>query len=176
MASKAKRYQCCNSAYRLRYWNNILKILIFLLNLIQLQQCLPFTVLKRTAKRTFSVRFILLQQCLPFTVLKRWRAISSRSSLFQLQQCLPFTVLKRVCLLVPDMKTLRCNSAYRLRYWNGPHLPNSIIFNLRCNSTYRLQYWNKHGLGFQGLNIFKVAKSLTVCDMYGILIESLVLV
>lgn len=33
-----------------------------------------------------------------------------------------------------------------------------------------------YGLGFQGLNIFKVAKALTVCGMYGILIESLVLV
>ena len=140
----------CNSAYRLRYWN--------------------------VNKHIFDFRrWFVLQQCLPFTVLKLDNIISMTNGM-QLQQCLPFTVLKRVCLLVPDMKTLRCNSAYRLRYWNGPHLPNSIIFNLRCNSTYRLQYWNKHGLGFQGLNIFKVAKSLTVCDMYGILIESLVLV
>ena len=38
---------------------------------------------------------------------------------------------------------LRCNSTYRLRYWN---CVKAITFNTSCsagcNSTYRLRYWN----------------------------------
>ena len=37
---------------------------------VGLQQCLPFTVLKRTIAMQSLFKSILLQQCLPFTVLK----------------------------------------------------------------------------------------------------------
>ena len=39
-----------------------------------LQQCLPFTVLKRTIYNFAVLSIIALQQCLPFTVLKLQRA------------------------------------------------------------------------------------------------------
>ena len=39
--------------------------------LVQLQQCLPFTVLKLVKDiESFGIKIIALQQCLPFTVLK----------------------------------------------------------------------------------------------------------
>ena len=36
----------------------------------------------------------------------------------RLQQCLPFTVLKRLIYVNFIWVYIRCNSAYRLRYWN----------------------------------------------------------
>ena len=60
----------------------------------------------------------LLQQCLPFTVLKRNDFHNRAKSKSMLQQCLPFTVLKRVISLETPPARLSCNSAYRLRYWN----------------------------------------------------------
>ena len=85
---------------------------------------------------------MLLQQCLPFTVLKRTRIVHKISSrIWKLQQCLPFTVLKQIMstfneavyivatvLTVYGIETsplgavishqtqASCNSAYRLRY------------------------------------------------------------
>ena len=35
-----------------------------------------------------------------------------------------------------------CNSAYRLRYWNGPTSMLPLMVALLFNSTYRLRYWN----------------------------------
>ena len=58
----------------------------------------------------------LLQQCLPFTVLKRNDFHNRAKSKSTLQQCLPFTVLKRVISLETPPARLSCNSAYRLRY------------------------------------------------------------
>ena len=59
----------CNSAYRLRYWNAILKWNTLSIS-VGLQQCLSFTVLKLTAKPVVVMPYYTLQQCLPFTVLK----------------------------------------------------------------------------------------------------------
>ena len=63
----------------------------------RLQQCLPFTVLKRTHYITsFIITVSKLQQCLPFTVLKQEQMLFQDVLLYvKLQQCLPFTVLKR---------------------------------------------------------------------------------
>ena len=86
----------------------------------QLQQCLPFTVLKQangvpqkpkgqkvaTVLTVYGIETmnmpttdtldnsILLQQCLPFTVLKLDRVRNDAIKKASLQQCLPFTVLK----------------------------------------------------------------------------------
>ena len=112
---------CCNSAYRLRYWNRSDCFLHdFLVR--ELQQCLPFTVLKR-ANLIVSIKetFCRLQQCLPFTVLKRIRLSPNfhDGSISMLQQCLLFTVLKHplICICI-RIFIIGCNSAYRLRYWN----------------------------------------------------------
>ena len=134
----------CNSTYRLRYWNyywdNFNNTII-----IELQQHLPFTVLKRDDFSCLDVNYVTLQQHLPFTVLK----------------------LKNILLLIISMN-FSCNSTYRLRYWNNLILPvmnttinyvataltvygietklqnqeNLLIYLVRCNSTYRLRYWN----------------------------------
>ena len=40
-----------------------------------------------------------------------------------------------------DGQMFRCNSAYRLRYWNFNSL-EIIITLVSCNSAYRLRYWN----------------------------------
>ena len=107
-----------------------------------------------------------LQQCLPFTVLKQSLFLPYQIAFLELQQCLPFTVLKRIILL-SRIQEFRCNSAYRLRYWNlrfskniksGPtklqqclpftvlkpntHLSPLSWFRHSCNSAYRLRYWN----------------------------------
>ena len=135
-----------------------------------------------------------LQQCLPFTVLKpNGTNIDGLTELWKLQQCLPFTVLKPITnfndavYTTPGVATVltvygietcfvnilhhyqlrkRCNSAYRLRYWNIFRPPffvskNSLqqclpftvlklaeiirkpfLVSTSCNSTYRLRYWN----------------------------------
>ena len=110
----------CNSTYRLRYWNFFwfYEICFWC---IQLQQYLPFTVLKPQIYKKIIVNNPLetLQQYLPFTVLKRFRS----------------------CIFIIIINS--CNSTYRLRYWN--YLP--LFFPLcswkeSCNSTYRLRYWN----------------------------------
>ena len=36
----------------------------------------------------------------------------------------------------------RCNSTYRLRYWNMPLINSNLVSPASCNSTYRLRYWN----------------------------------
>ena len=109
-----------------------------------LQQCLPFTVLKRSGRfisvavykgcnSAYRLRYwncewydwpsilssLPLQQCLPFTVLKRIIPPGHPVFWVVLQQCLPFTVLKLTSNTTSTCTTISsCNSAYRLRYWN----------------------------------------------------------
>ena len=81
-----------------------------------------------------------------------------------LQQYLPFTVLKLFNKPILLISMYRCNSTYRLRYWNDSignesdlllvlqqYLPFTVLKqrskrdlkrSKRCNSTYRLRYWN----------------------------------
>ena len=63
---------------------------------IELEQCLPFTVLKLYAAVDVSMgKSRTLEQCLPFTVLKPSPSFAHLGvSLIKLEQCLPFTVLK----------------------------------------------------------------------------------
>ena len=87
------------------------------IHLFRLQQHLPFTVLK-PKKACFQASMDLLQQHLPFTVLKLLvYSILLRRAL-QLQQHLPFTVLKRLryCICYSISDVIRCNSTYRSRY------------------------------------------------------------
>ena len=64
---------------------------------------------------TFS-QTIELQQLLPFTVLKRAVRFLIRFLIFMLQQLLPFTVLKLSVKWPKEGTLLSCNSSYRLRY------------------------------------------------------------
>jgi len=74
------------------------------------------TAIKEYFLKSFDLR---LQQCLPFTVLKRIRLSPNfhDGSISMLQQCLLFTVLKHplICICI-RIFIIGCNSAYRLRY------------------------------------------------------------
>ena len=56
------------------------------------------------------------------------------------QQYLPFTVLKLVKNSHDNSNALRCNSSYRLRYWNSSRPLKPLYLADCCNSTYRLRY------------------------------------
>ena len=59
---------------------------------------------------------------------------------------------------------MRCNSTYRLRYWNDFAPEGKLQKLTRCNSTYRLRYWNLQ-LNVEEKKLIAVATVLTV---YGI--------
>ena len=106
-----------------------------------LQQCLPFTVLKRLCHMviTYSMTF-LLQQCLPFTVLKLKSICILSIGFLELQQCLPFTVLK------PQHKNKLCRNRYYVAtvltvYGIETFSTKYSFFIISCcNSAYRLRY------------------------------------
>ena len=112
-------------------------------NPYQLQQYLPFTVLKHTIDQLIIITRIVA------TVL----TVYGIETLIHIQILLPF--LRH-----------RCNSTYRLRYWNkiGIHC-RLVELHWCCNSTYRLRYWNlQENYEFQ-IRYVLVATVLTV---YGI--------
>ena len=181
------RTRCCNSTYRLRYWN--VKALAFWPCSTTLQQYLPFTVLKLKSSHNItsilSVATVLTVYGIEtieviksdflyvfvatvltvYGIETKWRIFSIRSTslvatvltVYGIETTLYF--LTEACQL-----TVCCNSTYRLRYWNRQ--AEAALMRLRngCNSTYRLRYWNsiKTYLSSQYL---KVATVLTV---YGI--------
>ena len=153
-------YLCCNSTYRLRYWNE--KMVATSSRFRMLQQYLPFTVLKprgwiaasmhsffivATVLTVYGIETLWIQfwifEHIVATVLTvygietgaEWQ---THLSPLPLQQYLPFTVLKR------SNRNGSSNSTYRLRYWNNikPHLNCYLVLWIGCNSTYRLRYWN----------------------------------
>ena len=87
-------------------------------NIIQLQQYLPFTVLKQFLNPQLEHNWLELQQYLPFTVLKLSLYENKTSKIkTQLQQYLPFTVLKlKSANNIAFCSFKSCNSTYRLRY------------------------------------------------------------
>ena len=134
----------CNSTYRLRYWNYE-ELIKCCCSHDELQQYLPFTVLKPDASFEHYTDLKQLQQYLPFTVLKRffWRLVSigrspSCNSTYRLRYW-NRAATRRVLLSL----MLRCNSTYRLRYWNLKWSFSTLQNGIKgCNSTYRLRYWN----------------------------------
>ena len=84
--------------------------------MLELQQYLPFTVLKRsiTCCNNFFIRVatVLTVYGIETPVLQINRLLP-----LLLQQYLPFTVLKHSCVLAsPKEYHICCNSTYRLRY------------------------------------------------------------
>ena len=68
---------------------------------VELQQYLPFTVLKPGISLAACQKSSKLQQYLPFTVLKQFAERSAkRFNMSALQQYLPFTVLKRYQMFI----------------------------------------------------------------------------
>ena len=83
----------CNSTYRLRYWNCILKHGWMFLRR-KLQQHLPFTVLKHTMLSVWR-RF--------------WTQVATALTVYGIETIRPDWFGFDCC----------CNSTYRLRYWNN---------------------------------------------------------
>ena len=146
---RLKRPRCiehingCNSAYRLRYWNDLdiqlqsydIKLVATVLTACGIETGeanFHFTgihvatvltacgIETRYRKRRIFLN-LKLQQCLPLAVLKRGEVNEQRPSCGKLQQCLPLAVLKQRPGLDnrPGCCRRGCNSAYRLRYWNS---------------------------------------------------------
>ena len=101
------RMMSCNSAYRLRYWNNQITAPSTIASINQLQQHLLFTVLKLN----ICFQFIWMKNIVA-TVLTVY-GIETPPRIFH-----PYNGYKR------------CNSTYRLRYWN---LKYKLINCSRCS-------------------------------------------
>ena len=100
----------CNSAYRLRYWNNTDEIATPPNWFFELQQCLPLAVLKHAKTHTLAL-----------TVFDCVATVPTACGIETIHHLLagwyhPYQ--------------WRCNSAYRLRYWN---------WNFACNQTNRFE-------------------------------------
>ena len=111
---------CCNSAYRLRYWN----LLISACN----TSCFVATVLTACGIETssqFSIPLLKMTECCNSAYrLRYWNFPQEIFKRFQdmvLQQCLPLAVLKLFFHWNhhSEIISIGCNSAYRLRYWNS---------------------------------------------------------
>ena len=130
---------CCNSAYRLRYWNVVLKE----------DKQFNFSNYVATVLTACGIETNLL--------------IKITNIMVKLQQCLPLAVLKpcHPYQFLPQCVSLRCNSAYRLRYWNDIpfFLRLGDRIRSRCNSAYRLRYWNSKST----LNQYEICSTLQQC-------------
>ena len=122
----------CNSTYRLRYWNTLIKY-DHSWWYFRLQQYLPFTVLKRFSITSLRVKSVTLQQHLSFTVLKQFSLTSDAKLYARLQQYLPFTVCAEVC------ETAEEQSDDEVRTSQVPEQSEGKTKAI-SNSTYRLRY------------------------------------
>ena len=160
----------CNSTYRLRYWN----LVTYLENHQQIhQRCNSTYRLRYWNLTSANVRggTRRLQQYLPFTVLKPpWMAIKALMlavatvlTVYGIETGLNGNIVPcwgvATVLTVYGIETWkcdiswgrcrggRCNSTYRLRYWNTIWIHSlSKKISTCCNSTYRLRYWNTRTL------------------------------
>ena len=108
----------CNSSYRLRYWNPWWLIFHSVLY-FALQQLLPFTVLKQEKADFYNQLFDVATALTVYGIETAHDSVLYRRFNFvKLQQLLPFTVLKRITIITLWTVHIGCNSSYRLRYWN----------------------------------------------------------
>ena len=110
---------CCNSAYRLRYWN--WRSSRPTLSTFQVATVLTACGIETVKQSIVSLWMLMLQQCLPLAVLKP----DSLPRLISLKIMIVATVLTACGIetlfpLEPSQWNYQysCNSAYRLRYWN----------------------------------------------------------
>ena len=108
---------CCNSAYRLRYWNPAL-ITLSLPNVVPLQQYLPFTVLKLELQAPTVAAVVKVATVLTvYGIETKQMDDNILEKFYQLQQHLPLAVLKHFIVIANYCRLTGCNSAYLLRYW-----------------------------------------------------------
>ena len=99
--------RCCNSTYRLRYWNNKTFHMLLKLTTTTLQQYLPFTVLKLPLIN--SKDFCPPISCNSTYRLRYWNTLNSHMEVVTIPSC--------------------CNSTYRLRYWNWKETLSCLKFH-----------------------------------------------
>ena len=109
----------CNSAYRLRYWNNTLCRDTLGDVHKMLQQCLPLAVLKQCYK--YHRSHFLMARCNSAYRLRYWNwvvpKVSSKNTF--VATVLTACGIETIGNFSPSSSFLACcNSAYRLRYWN----------------------------------------------------------
>ena len=134
---------CCNSTYRLRYWNPAINVSMLLgvagcnsTYRLRYWNKLVFNYAKNLAgtgcNSTYRLRYWNLSswccyniRCFVATVLTACGIETLDMPYFvenecELQQYLPLAVLKLVeaSLRLASLMSLGCNSTYRLRYWN----------------------------------------------------------
>ena len=168
-------YSCCNSPYRLRYWNLTDKSLV--VDLITLEVATALTVYG------IETLFNLFEICIMF---------ESCNSPYRLRY---WNHIVRISFFIEVL--ISCNSPYRLRYWNpksqilpsnkttlqqplpftvlklktnASSVPHSCVDS--CNSPYRLRYWNGIKRVRLLVPLHRVATALTV---YGIETKQLML-
>ena len=133
--------RCCNSTYRLRYWNPMI-ICAAGATSDSLQQYLPLAVLKLNSFwHVRSVCLNKLQQYLPLAVLKQpW----APPSIF--------------------LDSASCNSTYRLRYWNA-HTINIMNITITLLQQYLPLAVLKLIVPYKPCRLLWVATVLTACGI-----------
>ena len=132
-----------------------------------MQQHLPFTVLKRIWCATKLNWIAQLQQHLPFTVLKQFNPGAEPEKMLRLQQHLPFTVLKLVNAFQLKRPYYRCNSTYRLRYWNTTR-NNTSIYLVRTELQQHLPFMVLKQVLLPGISQSAILTVATALTVYGI--------
>ena len=134
---------CCNSTYRLRYWN------------LWLQRYSAFELSVATVLTVYGIETVAIRV---YSVMKNLK-VATVLTVYGIE----------TAGVRPAFKffMMRCNSTYRLRYWNSSnaavrirrHMVATVLTvygietrcnfwcikrkaNYSCNSTYRLRYWN----------------------------------
>ena len=155
----------------------------------QLQQYLPFTVLKQSYFRasnahlsgynsTYRLRYwnvltrIIEQREKIVTTVLTVYGIETKAMKYgeEFVYIIVATVLTVYGIetqlpLYQDHNSLGCNSTYRLRYWNFNEFCHLECHIPSCNSTYRLRYWNVSDT-ILSMNLTELVA--TVLTVYGI--------
>ena len=157
----------CNSAYRLRYWNDEQGKRIKTATL-WLQQCLPLAVLKLSLSKKLVHIFLIVATVLTACGIETVAGCNIRQPFKKLQQCLPLAVLKllsqKFTVIDISIKLQQCLPLAVLKHEEThtevtpapeelqqclPLAVLKLVFHLTikqkfqsCNSAYRLRYWN----------------------------------
>ena len=128
------KFNCCNSTYRLRYWNELLISELPLLIVVSCNSTYRLRYWNSKAKQ-LKPPFVVLASCNSTYRLRYWNWIDD------------FDWTKMLS---------SCNSTYRLRYWNMFKISNKEpLVASSCNSTYRLRYWNMDEI-WSSLQLFQL--------------------
>ena len=159
----------CNSAYRLRYWN-VHKWCTAYNKSSKLQQCLPLAVLKLNMPFYRMKNSEVLQQCLPLAVLKPesrpWRNGTFIVVATVLTACGIETTYKQFFHLLLQVATVLTACGIE----TSAYCAKLKFITCRCNSAYRLRYWNLKSLKTKLQKILLVATVLTACGIETVLL------